>query len=163
MNDDIEINSILLEYNIENNKIYLNKYFLAIIGILFSFMICDMYYVLNDNQCINNRYDNSYLTIYKYLLINSIFWIMIFINIIIFMIYYCKNNNFVILNEFVVVCSNVIYKCLILFNIIWTIIGSIIFWGYFNITTCSLNIYVYLFISLISKLVIAGFSIFSNK
>ena len=50
-----------------------------------------------------------------------------------------------------------------LFNIIWNIIGSIIFWSYMDNNQCSNEVFNYLFASLIIKLVFCSTILLNNK
>jgi heme/copper-type cytochrome/quinol oxidase subunit 4 len=105
---------------------------------------------------------------YYFLMVNSISNI-ISLSAIYYILYMVDFTNFNrddtnnIFNEFIVMFGTFIYMCIIIFGIIWIILGSIIFWKYMDTSKCSSNVYNYLYTSLIIKLIMTGLSIFSKN
>jgi hypothetical protein len=136
------------------------------------FIVCDMYYGLNDITCINQKNIDFNLTMYDYLIVNSICGIILFtiINCVVYFINgnddnidnkYNNNNLLLYIYNVILVISLIIIQSLVLFNIIWLIVGFMILWKYMNTHSCSLTVFNYLSYSLIIKLIINVCHIYS--
>jgi hypothetical protein len=149
--DNLENNTHISTNQNKNNSKYIEEKtvkfcaILLIIIIILPMAICDIYYAINDDTCVHNNIPKLNLTLYKYLLVSGIQTLCILL-LSCFLIYY--NIQFE--------CFHIVYNIIgyinTLFTIIWTIIGSVIFWGYLDIDDCSNNVYEYMFTSLIIKL-----------
>ena len=139
-----------------------------IIAILFiskfasPFIICDLIFGYSDDSCIDIYPENLNLVNMKTYLLLSGYYTIGFLTIIFINLCCISENNdtTVILFSFLSIMKNISQ----VFLVIWNIIGSIIFWGTLNQhEMCSKNTNTYLFVSLIIKLLVNFYNIFSNK
>ena len=109
------------------------------------FAICDFIYAFSDKSCVHQKVDMG-VNLYMYLLISAIFACI--------MILFAGNAD-----------KNVGGNCADIrtvfcgFNLAWTIVGAVIFWGKMDISTCSSTTHDYVYISLILKFIIKTFDI----
>ena len=166
----LDINSTSVDNNLEknqNDKIniinYLKLIFVSIlIFINFPLIFCDLYYAVNDNTCINQKIDKLSVNMYDYLIVSGIYSIIITVISILFILFFIdkmKNNEINILNYIFMLFLYITG----LFNVIWNIIGSIIFWNYMDNNKCSNEVFNYLFASLIIKLIFSSTILFNNN
>ena len=126
------------------------------------FIICDLIFGYSDDICIDTYPENLNLVNMKtYLLVSSYYTIGFLTTIYINLCFISENNDTnVILFSFLSIVKNLSQ----VFLVIWNIIGAIIFWGTLNQRElCSKNINTYLFVSLIIKLLVNFYNIFSIK
>ena len=155
-----------LEENQNDETNIINCLKLIFVSILifvnFPIIFCDLYYAVNDNTCINQKIDKLAVNMYDYLIVSGIYSIIITIILILFILFFIdkmKNNEITALNYIFMLFLYING----LFNIIWNIIGSIIFWSYMDNNQCSNEVFNYLFASLIIKLVFCSTILLNNK
>lgn len=126
------------------------------------FIICDLIFGYSDDICIDTYPENLNLVNMKtYLLVSSYYTIGFLTTIYINLCFISENNDTnVILFSFL----SIVKKLSQVFLVIWNIIGAIVFWGTLEQgDLCSKNINTYLFVSLIIKLLVNFYNIFSIK
>jgi hypothetical protein len=115
---------------------------------------------VNDNTCINQKIDKLFVNMYDYLIVSGIYSVIITVISILFILFFIdnmKNNEVTKLNFFLFLFS------ISLFNVIWNIIGSLIFWHYMDNSKCSYEVFNYLFVSLIIKLIFCSTILLNNN
>lgn len=152
---NISNNPIIDTYN-EDLTIWKLKLCLCLtiifIGLPMSF--CDLYFGYNDNSCVSNPNNNIEVNLYYFLIVSG--WInigMIFTGII----------GIVLLNSITTTIMCFIGLLTSLFSFCWNIIGGVIFWSYIDNSTCSHNVFDYVFASLVIKYVFALFGIIMSR
>ena len=110
-------------------------------------IICNLYYLSNDDSCITNTNPDFKLNLYDFLYVDAMASITVIFVIIIDVLYNPKNN---ILEQL----YNVFIHCYSAFLFIWTIMGCIIFILLLDTQSCDSNIYKYVFALLIIKCII---------
>jgi len=129
---------------------------LFMIIILTPIIVCDIYFGFNDTSCINETPNAFNYTMKLYLLVSgfmSLSWLLtiIFINCSLSI----DNDNSISL-----ICIKYIGVIVVLFNIIWNILGAITFWGLiYKEEICDSKITTYIYVSLIIKLVSSLFEL----
>jgi hypothetical protein len=114
-------------------------------------MICDLYYAYNDSTCVTNSAKPLNINLKDYLIVSG----YILLGEIITLIYLCWTtiyNDVERSNCTTIIAIILIYFCAV-FSLVWNIIGGVIFWSYMDNTTCSSNVFNYVFTSLIIKYV----------
>ena len=162
--DIVDDNSTDIDKNDDKNYIQPLKTILISILIVINFPIifCDLYYAINDNTCINQKMEKLAVNMYDYLIVSGIYSLIITVISILFILFFIhkiKNNDITILNYIFMLFLYISG----LFNIIWNIIGSIIFWSYMDNNQCSNEVFNYLFASLIIKLVFCSTILLNNN
>jgi len=134
---------------------------IMILIICIPIIFCDIYYSLTDVSCVNESPSYLDISLKIYLLLSGIInliLIIIAITIIIFIKDFSDKNDIAYLLTF----GNSYIS--FIFNLVWNIIGSIVFWGYiYDNGTCKIEISTYVFISLIIKLLGIFLSFCHNK
>ena len=115
-------------------------------------IVCDLYYAYNDTSCVNDYANKIIINLKTYLILSSFNTILAIILIIFGMCMTSyKYSNFI--NTSIIIIPLIIIVICALFNIVWNIIGSIIFWGgIYKTNNCDNYITTYMFVSLIIKL-----------
>lgn len=142
-----------------NNKEWLVKLFIIILLLIIGspIIICDLYYGYTDNSCINDYPNGLNINMKIYLLVNGYYCITI-ISLISLSIM-CINIKNIEYNVSHFVLPIIIQIIFVVFTTVWTIIGSVIFWGkLYKEDICDRNISTYLFVTLIIKLLSSSFA-----
>jgi len=114
-------------------------------------IICDLYFGFSDHSCINEMPDGFNYTMKLYLLVSGFMglsWLL-------FIIYTTcslsiNNDN----NQTSIICAGCIGLIVLLFNLIWNILGSVTFWGsIYKGGHCDSETSTYIYVSLIIKLI----------
>lgn len=137
-------------YNIKVIKIFnLIALFIVSIPIIF----CDIYYGYSNSNCINKNPNYINVSLKLYLLLSGFINILLLIlsSLIIIFIDIIIQDHY---SKEIICAIKTIGKYMLgMFNILWNIIGSVIFWGYYyEQDNCNAEISTYLFISLLIKL-----------
>ena len=138
-NSDIESNNIRGPVATEENSesIFSIK-LLTIITILYiPIVILDFYYTLTDDSCVNNHINDS-LKLSTYLVIDSLYGLSLVLLLPIILWIIDLDNE----EERQVFCSISLFRTL--FILVWTSMGSYIFWRVTNNFECEKNIYYYM-------------------
>lgn len=124
------------------NNISFNAFGCMVLTFIMPFIFCDFYYSYNSISCQNNLNGVGF-TLATWLQVYG-FMSIIFITLIGMSLYVCKT-------EFTKTLMHVYQICILLFSLIWIIIGSIMFWRYLNQTgNCAKDITIYMWIRLIT-------------
>jgi hypothetical protein len=128
---------------------------------IFPLIVCDLYFGFTNDPCLLEHPSNLNFKLKSYLLVSG------FIGIINFIIYSVSSCISIYLNaeeitQMMVIC--ITFKiCMVIFYIVWNILGAVLFWGYiYPNDKCNTELSTYLFVSLIIKL-ISSSSILKNK
>lgn len=114
-------------------------------------IICDLYFGFSDHSCINEMPDGFNYTLKLYLLVSGFMglsWLLIIICTT------CSisndNNN----NVTAIICTKFIGLVILIFNLIWNILGAVTFWGsIYKGGHCDSRTSTYIYVSLTIKLV----------
>lgn len=125
----------------------------------FPIIICDLYYANTYGNCLSQTTVTMEISMYEYLIVNSIYGIIsLLMTIITISFVDAQTTN--ITDSYL---FKMIGKINMAFNIMWTCIGSVIFWAYLNKRECSNDVDNYLKISLIIKIIIMFIQIITNS
>ena len=159
------IRSILIKHE-ENNiddKIIGDKIIRLCFGLLFivllsPIIICDLYFGFNDTICAREQPDELALSIRLYLIVSGFIGLSAMITILTAVTCF-DPNKISDLGACFICCGSIGFICAALFNIVWNILGAIVFWGYiYGNGNCNKTFSTYVFVSLIIKFVAALFS-----
>jgi len=121
-------------------------------------IFCDIYYSLIDVSCVNEGTPYLDITLKLYLLLSGFINLILLITIIITIILIKDFENKSSIAYLLTLGNSYVSG---LFNLVWNIIGSLIFWGYiYNNGTCKIGLSTYIFISLMIKLLGSFLSIY---
>ena len=139
------------------------KMILFVIIFIFSLPIlfCDYYYWLNDKSC--DKLSDSAIGIDDYLAVSSIlstfYLFLLFVMICFaeqFTIFFSNHQLISVVGAILIFISQI-------FNIVWNILGGIIFWSQTDISTCSNSKRDYVVVSLIIKYIFIFMGFFIEK
>lgn len=123
---------------------------LLMIVILTPIIICDIYFGFTDNSCINEMPDGFNYTMKLYLLVSG-FMALSWLLFIIYTTCSLSTNND---NATSIICAGCIGLFVLIFNLIWNILGAVTFWGsVYKGGHCDSNTSTYIYVSLIIKFV----------
>jgi hypothetical protein len=130
------------------------KSFIVFIILIFNFPLCitELYYAFTDNSCVHIKYNKFLIDLYTYLVVDGLYGIIISL---LCSIYICcfidiDNLELSLMKKLII---NYISYILLLFNLSWTIVGSIVFWFIIEFNVCDNNIYAFVFAELIIKII----------
>ena len=114
-------------------------------------IICDLYFGFSDHYCINEMPDGFNYTMKLYLLVSGFMglsWLL-------FIIYTtCSLSINIDNNQTSIICAGCIGLIVLLFNLIWNILGAVTFWGsIYKGGHCDSETSTYIYVSLIIKLI----------
>lgn len=164
--DVAEVKSILRNSE-KRSKVYDNiaenilKLLITILTVLLCspIIICDIYFGLNDNSCVEKSPPSLSISLQTYML-TSAFVGLSALTIVIISTCIISSNNSDTKNNFIVTISTIISTLFSVFHLIWNILGAIVFWGFaYKNNLCDKNVSTYLFITLIIKLIANYFGI----
>ena len=114
-------------------------------------IICDLYFGFSDHSCINEMPDGFNYTMKLYLLVSGFMGLLWLLFIIYTTCSLSINNDN---NQTSIICAGCIGLIVLLFNLIWNILGAVTFWGStYKGGHCDSEISTYIYVSLIIKLV----------
>jgi hypothetical protein len=125
-----------------------------IIIISLPFITSDIYYAYNDHSCVKEYPNKININLKMYLLLSGYMLLskIIFVIFGIFSVSY-RYSDFI--NVSVLILFGLLMVVYELFNVIWNIIGAIIFWGdIYKNNNCNNDVSTYIFVSLIIKLIV---------
>jgi hypothetical protein len=127
------------------------------IVIYLGFIVCDIYYALNDNSCVNQDASRINLNLKTFLLVRGFALLGLIFNV---MMILCIISNSLIQSytcvKFFIGIQLGIFILTCLFLFAWNIIGAVIFWAYMDTSKCSDPVYNYIFVSLVIVFVSSG-------
>jgi hypothetical protein len=167
-NSSIKVDNYDIESNKKSNDTFnhstdlddvdINYYkccaFTCVLIFMLPLILCDLYFGFSQDDCLtkhSNRFDFKLKT---YLLVSG------FINSIVIVIYFVTFGSFKVNNKnsersiILLVCGVGLSTIMGIFNMIWTILGSVLFWDYiYPNNLCNSQLSTYMFVSLIIKLI----------
>lgn len=164
--DVAEVKSILRNTE-KRSKVYDNiaenilKLLITILTVLLCspIIICDIYFGLNDNSCVEETLPSLSISLQTYML-TSAFVGLSALTIVIISTCIISSNNSDKKNNCIVTISTIISTLFSVFHLIWNILGAIVFWSFaYKNNLCDKNVSTYLFITLIIKLIANYFGI----
>lgn len=161
----------ILKYNVQNavdDKIIEGKiinlcYILIIIISMSPIIICDLYFGFTDSTCSSEHPKDLDINLRLYLIVSGLISLSAMIIILLGLSFFNKEEN---IDKFIYIlsCGTIGLLCIIIFNIIWNILGAYIFWGYiYEHGNCNKTFLTYVFVSLIIKLSSSLFGLSINK
>ena len=147
----------------ENNEVSQAKMigfiFIIILSLInIAFIVCDLYYGLNDTSCATQEVSRIKINLKTFLIVRGL-TTLIYIGQLILSINFISIETI----KFCGCCQISILICYALFLSAWNIIGAVLFWGYMDNSKCSDNIYNYTFASLIIIFISMASSIFQKN
>ena len=136
---------------------------LIILVIMSPIIFCDLYFGFTDSSCSREQPDELAISVKLYLIVSGFVGLsvmsVIFIGITCFEIDENPTNDL-----FVMCFSSCLAIALKLFNLVWVILGAVVFWGYiYGNGNCDKSFLTYVFVSLIIKIVSNLFGYQFNK
>ena len=149
--DTVNSTIIDIENQIPRQKNEVNQFrsvgflLLAMMIIIYSsFIVCDIYYGLNDTSCVNQDVTRINLNLKTFLLVRGFILLGLIAD---FMLTLCTLTHSII--KFCTCIQLTIFTLVSLFLLAWNIIGATIFWSYMDNSKCSNPVYNYTFASLV--------------
>lgn len=155
-NDTESIKSILIEQKTYSYEKIAIKFifnicsYMFIVLCMFPFAFLDLYFANKDESCVNLEAGKLLINLGTILNVDGIVHIMLFI--IMPFVLYTLNNFHTLENKYNV--PYIILKLMSIFDISWTILGSIIFWGLIDNNKCDTIIYNYIYAKFIIMFII---------
>ena len=114
-------------------------------------IICDLYFGFSHHSCINEMPDGFNYTLKLYLLVSGFMGLSWLLIIICTTCSISKDNNN---NVTAIICTKFIGLVILIFNLIWNILGAVTFWGsIYKGGHCDSETSTYIYVSLIIKLI----------
>lgn len=136
---------------------------LLILVIMSPIIVCDLYFGFTDTSCSREQPDELALSIRLYLIVSGFVGLSAMITILTFITCF-DPNKISETGACFICCGSIAFICTTLFNIVWNILGAIVFWGYiYGNGNCNRTFSTYVFVSLIIKFVATLFSYQLNK
>jgi hypothetical protein len=167
---DVPLRGILknADENIVDNKIVEKTLFkicfsLLVIVIMSPIIICDIYFGFTDTTCSSEKPHELEMSMKLYLIISGFLGLSAMIIILIGTAFFdqYKISDLGICGLF---CGTIGLLCIIIFNLIWNILGAVVFWGYiYGNGHCDKSLSTYLFVSIIIKLISSLITFRSGK
>lgn len=148
---------------IEENSIVSARFFafilfFAVLLINGSFMICDIYFGLEDKSCVTQNIQRISINLKTFLLVRG-FLVLAFLSEILLSISLLTQKTLPFCSCF----QMSLLMFVSMFLIAWNIVGAIIFWRYMDTDKCDNPVYNYTFASLIIFFISAGMNMFASS
>ena len=111
-------------------------------------VITELYYAYTDESCVHQKAGKLHINLFTYLAVNGILGCA---GIILISLKICFIDNHIFITCFKTGCFNLILNMSSIFIVLWTVIGSVIFWSLINNKECSDGIYTFIFIMFILR------------
>ena len=158
--------------NTKENIIYNDKieqrfmklcFALIILIIMTPIIFCDLYFGFTDLSCSREQPDELAITVKLYLIVSGFVGLSVMTAIFIGIACFDFDENYA--NDlFIMSCCSCGAICLELFNLVWNILGAVVFWEYiYGNGNCNKNFSTYVFVSLIIKFISILFGYQLNK
>lgn len=148
--------SIVIDENVIEIKLMKICYGLLNIIIFTPIVFLDLYFGFTENFCSIIEPDDLSINLKLYLLVSGFTNIIKLIGLLV-LLYWFSPIKMINYKYYYLICLNIIHIINILisiFDIIWTILGAVVFWFYiYGHIKCNKQFSTYLFISLIIKIV----------
>ncbi len=142
------------ENSIKLSRIFVFIMFLVILFVNGPFMICDIYFGLEDKSCVGQDVPRVSITLKTFLLVRG-FLVLAFLGEILMSIGLLTQKTLPFCSCF----QMSILMFVSLFLIAWNIVGAVIFWGYMDTDKCNDPVYNYTFASLIIFFISSGINV----
>ncbi len=122
------------------------------------FIVCDIYYGLNDKSCVSQDVGRISINLKTFLLVRGFVLLGFVLNILL--------GSCLVTNSTIQICGCFQITTMVLVVLLllaWNIVGAVIFWGYMDTSECNNPVYNYTFASLIIMFVGSVFSSSSTK
>jgi hypothetical protein len=128
--------------------------FTLVVLIVTPIVTCDLYFGFTDNTCSNIEPEELAISLKLYLLVSGFSTIFNLLCMLTTMLYSSSNNIDSDDGFCALYCSSLIMYIICIFQVIWNILGAVVFWGYiYGDGNCNKQFSTYMFVSLIIKLV----------
>ena len=136
---------------------------LIILIIMTPIIFCDLYFGFTDLSCSREQPDELAITVKLYLIVSGFVGLSVMTAIFIGIACFDFDENYA--NDlFIMSCCSCGAICLELFNLVWNILGAVVFWEYiYGNGNCNKNFSTYVFVSLIIKFISILFGYQLNK
>lgn len=157
------------EYIYEQKRIEVRLFklcfILLFIVIMTPIIFCDLYFGFTDISCSRENPDKLDINLRLYLIVSGFVGLStLFIILIIIILFDHNTNSKSNILDIYYYQFSILFILISLFNLIWNIIGGIVFWEYnYGTSKCNKTISTYLFVSLIIKFVGSLFTSQLNK
>lgn len=157
------------EYIYEQKRIEVRLFklcfILLFIVIMTPIIFCDLYFGFTDISCSRENPDKLDINLRLYLIVSGFVGLStLFIILIIIILFDHNTNSESNILDIYYYQFSILFILISLFNLIWNIIGGIVFWEYnYGTSKCNKTISTYLFVSLIIKFVGSLFTSQLNK
>lgn len=150
--------------NIEvKKKIFRMCLGLLILVIMSPIIVCDLYFGFTDSSCSREQPDELAISLKLYLIVSGFVGLSAMI-VILTGITCFDLNKISDTGILFVCCGSLGLISAVIFNIIWNILGAVVFWGYiYGNGNCNRTFTTYVFVSLIIKFVATLLSYKLNK
>ena len=136
---------------------------LLMIVLMTPIVVCDLYFGFTDLSCSREQPDELAITVKLYLIVSGFVGLSVMTAIFIGIACFDFDENYA--NDlFIMSCCSCGAICLELFNLVWNILGAVVFWEYiYGNGNCNKNFSTYVFVSLIIKFISILFGYQLNK
>lgn len=147
-------NESIIEHKIIEQRLYKICLCLFVIVLITPIMFCDLYFGFTDNSCSKEEPDELAISLKLYLLVSGFKTLALLFGILVTIIFYDMDGNLYDYGICILCFTSFILILIALFNLIWDILGAVVFWAYiYGNGNCNKTFSTYVFISLIIKLV----------
>ena len=166
--DLVEVRSILK--SIENSsrkekttETIINLLLTIIIVMICSpIIICDLYFGLNDNSCVEEYPPSLSINLKTYMIVSALVGISA-LTLLITSSCFLSSENSDAYNSCILAIISLFSLIFSVFHLIWNILGGVVFWSFaYKNNLCDKNVSTYLFISLIMKYITSFFALRNN-
>jgi hypothetical protein len=113
-------------------------------------VIADLYYAYTDHSCVYKQVNNLYINLFIYLAVCGICGGIIICLSVLLLLCFKLDDTLTIMNSPTWTSLSIFGS---LFGLVWTIIGSILFWDLINTQECDNSLLHYVFVQLIIKFI----------
>lgn len=152
-NQDVRINNV-------KSKMIMISFSIILVMFMGTIGIMDLVYAYSGDNCLNEYRGDIHLNMKTYLIVSGLHTIL-WCFIVIFTLFLVNNNNelsdgYILLNVLIIIFSGI-------FNIIWNIIGFIVFFNFvYPSGSCGRDLSAYVYLTIIIKLVCDYINIYTN-
>lgn len=164
-----EVQSILR--SVENSRSRNEKTTETIIKILITIIIviicspiiiCDLYFGLNDNSCVEEYPPSLSINLKTYMIVSALVGIS-GLTLLITSSCFISSDNSDAYNSCIIAVISLFSLIFSVFHLIWNILGGVVFWSFaYKNNLCDKNVSTYLFISLILKYITSCYAFKNN-
>lgn len=138
------------QYELTQFRITTGMLLVIMIIMYTSFIVCDIYFALNDDSCVTQDVSRLSFNLKTFLFVRGFILLGLITNIIL--------TLSTVTHSIIKFCTYVqisIIMLISIFLLVWNIIGAVLFWGYMDTSKCTNPVYNYTFVSLVIAFVSA--------